>query len=162
MTVLVGSINLHPTLCCIYYSWIYMSLLWRNKGESRQLPEGLAGGRRREQSRPWRRWSETTSRQNLAACTLSASCSASLVETTSVNSDQNKINSVTSVRESRETVVLCARRGFQVSASRSGRALFWRYSPFQPQPVQSQLCQTVLPRAYSLLKLSQLTTDVQN
>lgn len=127
MTVLVESINLYPTLCCIYYNWMYMSLLWRNKRESRQLPEGLAGGRRREQSRPWRRWSETTSRQNLAACTLSASCSASLAETTSVNSDRNKINTVTSVRESsgRETgnsVVLCTSRGFQVSASRSGRA----------------------------------------
>lgn len=144
MTVLVESINLYPTLCCIYYSRMYMSLLWRNKGESRQLPEGLAGGRRHEQSRPWRRWSETTSRRNLAACTLSASCSASLAETTSVNSDQNKINTVTSVRESsgRETVdgwPVCQSGlpgfGLQVGESFS---LAVRYSPFQPQPVQSQ------------------------
>lgn len=157
MTVLVESINLYPTLCFIYYSWMYMSLLWRNKGESRQLPEGLVGGRRHEQSRPWRRWSETTSRQNLAACTLSASCSASLSETTSVNSDQNKINTITSVRESsgRETGDSCP----VYQSGLSGLGLRVGESFSQPQPVQSQRFQTVLLRAYSLLKLSQLTTD---
>lgn len=143
MTVLVESINLYPTLCCIYYSRMYMSLLWRNKRELRQLPEGLAGGRRREQNRPWRRWSETTSWRNLAACTLSASCSASLAETTSVNSDRNKINTVTSVRESsgRETGDSCP----VCHSGLSGQG-----------ELQSggQRFQTVLPQAYSLLKLS--------
>lgn len=162
MTVLVESVNLYPTLCCIYYSRMYMSLFWRKKGESRQLPEGLAGGRKREQSRPWRRWSETTSRRNLAACTLSASCSASLAETTSVNSDQNKINTVTSVRESswRETRDVCpvCQSGLSGLDLQVGESFSLAVFPLSTATSTT----SVLPRGTSLSKFPFNTLTVDN